>query len=65
LYPKATTPTKKINIVKYFENLIIGLYIVCVLNAHVKFPTYRILFNIQSINLFIFMHNFIMQKLEI
>jgi len=45
----------------YFEILIVKLD---VLNTHIKYRTYRILFTIRSIKLF-FMHNFKLQKLEI
>ena len=50
LYPKATISTKKINIATYFENLIIELRILYVLNTYVKFCVNHILFTIQSIN---------------
>ena len=57
----AATPTKKINMVTYFENLTAGLH---VLYTHVKFCVNQMLFIIQFINLF-FMHNFRQQKLKI
>ena len=57
----AATPIKKINMVTYFENLTIGLL---VLYTHVKFCVNKMLFTIQSINIF-FMYNFRLQKLEI
>jgi len=47
-----------------FENLIVGFHILYVFNTHVKFHSNRMLFTIQSINLF-FMHKFKSQKLEI
>ena len=53
----ATTLTKKINTVSYFENLTITLHVHYVFNVHVKFCVNWILFTIQFINLF-FMHNF-------
>ena len=46
----------KINIVIYFENLIVGLHVYYVFNRHVKFRVNQMLFTIWSINLF-FMHN--------
>jgi len=45
-----------------FENLIVRLYFLYNLNAHVKFRPNWILFNIRSINLFL-IYNFIPQKL--
>ena len=47
-----------------FKNLIVGLHNFYVLNLHVKFRSNQILFTIQLINLF-FVHNFLLQKLEI
>ena len=47
-----------------FENTIVELHVLYVLNTHVKFHLNRMLFTIQSMNLF-FMHNFRLQKLEI
>ena len=47
-----------------FENLIVGFHILYVFNTHVKFYSNRMLFTIQSINLF-FLHKFKSQKLEI
>ena len=52
-----TTPTKKIKITIYFENLTVRLHFLYVLNTHIKFRVNQMLFIIQSINL-IFMHNF-------
>ena len=46
-----------------FKNLMIGLYVLYVLNMHVKFCSNRMLFIIQLKNI-IFMHNFLPQKLE-
>ena len=48
----------------YFENLTIELHVLYILNTNVKFHATWMLFVIRSINLF-FMHNFILQKLEI
>ena len=45
-------PSKKINIVIYFENLTIELYILYVLNIHIKFYINRMLFTIRFIILF-------------
>ena len=55
----ARTPTKKINMTTYFENLIVR--ILYILNIYVKFRANEILF---TIRLF-FMHNLRLQKLEI
>ena len=41
-----------------FENLIVKLHFLYVVNTHVKFQSNKMLFTIQSINLF-FMHNYI------
>ena len=49
----ATTSTIKLNIIVYFENLIIGLYAFHVLNMHLNFCANKILFTIRSINLFL------------
>ena len=46
-----------------FKNLMVGLYVIYVLNMHVKFCSNRMLFIFQSKNI-IFMHNFLPQKLE-
>ena len=59
-----TTPTNKINMITYYENLTVELHILYVLNTYIKFCTNLMLFTIWSINLF-FMHNFRLQKLEI
>ena len=59
-----TTPTKKINMVTYFNNLTVELHVFYVLNTHIKFYINWILFTIQLINLF-FMHNFRLQNFEI
>ena len=48
---------------KYFENLTFGLYVLYVLNTHVKFHANQMLFTIQFINLF-FVYNFILKKLK-
>ena len=37
LQPITTTPTKNTNMNTYFENLIIKLYILYILNRHIKF----------------------------
>ena len=47
-----------------FENLIFRFHSPYVLNIHVKFHSNRMLLTKQSINLF-FIHNFILQRLEI
>ena len=60
----ATTCTKKINMIIYFENIIIELHFLYVLNMHVKFHVNQMLFTIWFINLFL-MYNFILQKFEI
>ena len=54
-------PLKKIKITIYFENLIVELHILYVLNTHVKFCANLILF---TINLY-FMHNFKLQKFAV
>ena len=51
----------KINSATYFDNLTVELH---VLKTHVKFYVNRMLFTIQSLNLF-FIYNFRLQKLEI
>ena len=48
----------------YFENLTIRLYILYIINTHIKFYVNQVLFTIRLINFF-FMHNFILYKLEI
>ena len=60
----ATTPTKTIKMTIYFENITVGLYILYIFKMHIKFCANKMLFTIQSINLF-FMYNFRLQKLEI
>ena len=60
----ATTSAKIINIVTYFENLIVVLHVFYVINIYIKFNVNWMLFTIQFINLF-FMHNFKLQILEI
>ena len=47
-----------------FENPIVGLHVLYILNMHVKFCLNQMLFTIPLINLF-FMHNFLSQKLKI
>jgi len=54
---------KKINLTIHFENIIVGLRVLYILNTHVKLYA-SWLFTIQSINLF-FIYNFNLQKLEI
>ena len=51
----ALTPTKKINTIIYFENLIVGLHILYILNSRVKFRSNKILFTIRSIKFFFFL----------
>ena len=46
---------KKINIITYFKNIIVELYVIFVLNTHVKFRVNRMLFIILFINLFLCM----------
>ena len=41
------------NIVIYFENLTVGLHVVCILNIYVKFQVNRIIFIEWSINFFL------------
>ena len=53
----ATILTKQINMITYFENLTFKLHVLYVFKTRVKFYANRILFTIQSINLF-FMYNF-------
>ena len=53
-----------INMTKYFENLTVELYVLYVFKTHIKFHFNKILFTIQSMNLF-FMYNFRLQKLKI
>ena len=53
-FPKMQTPTFYIFLLdEKFEILTVGLHILYVLNTHVKFRSNRILFIIQSINLFL------------
>jgi len=52
-----TTSSKKINMIIYFENVTVGLYVFYVFDTLVKFCVNQILFTIKSINLF-FVHNF-------
>ena len=59
LQPLVTTPTKTINIITYFENLIVVLYVFYIFKTHVKFNVNWMLFTLQFIKLF-FMHNFIL-----
>ena len=47
-----------------FENSIVRLYVLYILNVYVKFRLNRILFTIQSMNLF-FINNFLSKKIEI
>ena len=47
----------------YFENFIVGLHVLYVLNMHVNFHTIQMLFTIRSIKSS-FMHYFNLQKLE-
>ena len=48
----------------YLENLTIELHVFYVVNIHIKFHVYRMLFTIRFINL-LFIHNFKLQKFEI
>ena len=52
----ATTPTKKIVLIIYFENLIVRLHVLYVFNTHDKVRVNQMLFTIRSINLF-FIYN--------
>ena len=54
LYPNITTPTIKINLTTYIENLTVKLHVFYVLNTDVKFHANHILFIIRSINLFFY-----------
>ena len=47
-----------------FKNLTVKLHVFYILNLYVKFCSNRLLFIIQSINLFL-MHNYLPQKIEI
>ena len=47
----------------YFENSIVGLHVLYVLNMHANFHTIQMLFTICSIKSY-FMHYFKLQKLE-
>ena len=47
-----------------FENSIVRLYVLYILNVYMKFHLNRILFTIQSMNLF-FINNFLSKKIEI
>ena len=40
--------------VTYFENLTIGLYVLYILNTHVKFRANQMLFIVQSITYFLY-----------
>ena len=44
--PKTTILLKKINITTYYENLTVELYVLYVLNTHIKFCINRKLFTI-------------------
>ena len=55
---------KKINMIIYLGNLIARVYVLYVLNKHIKFHVNQMLFIIRSINLF-FIHNFRLQKFQI
>ena len=52
----------KINIITYFKNLTVKLYILYALNKDDKFYVEQTLFILESISLYI-MHNFKLQKL--
>ena len=62
--PISTILFNKIDITTNFENLTVELYVLYVLNKHVKFCINRILFTRLSISLY-FMHNFKLQKVAI
>ena len=47
----------------YFENLIVGLYVLYILNMYANFHINHMLFNIRSINSY-FIHYFKLQKLD-
>ena len=47
-----------------FKNLTVKLHVLYILNLYVKYCSNRVLFIIQSINLFL-MHNYLPQKIEI
>ena len=57
------TPPNNLLINLYFENFIVGLHVLYVLNMCSKFRTNRMLFTIQSINSS-FIHYLKLQKLE-
>ena len=57
------TPPNNLLINLYFENFIVGLHVLYVLNMCSKFHTNRMLFTIQSINSS-FIHYLKLQKLE-
>ena len=59
-----TISTKKINMIIYFENLIVRVYVLYILNKYIKFHVNKMLLIIRSINLF-FIHNFRLQKFQI
>ena len=61
---KAITLTKKINMIIYLKNLIVGLHSFYILNIIVRFYVNMMLFTVWFINLF-FMHNFRLQKFKI
>ena len=44
------------NIVIYFENLNVGLYVVCILNIYVKFQVNRIIFTEWSISFLLLLY---------
>ena len=54
-------PIKEIHMSIYFNNLTIWLYVLYVINKHIKFCVNQMLFTIWSINLF-FMYNFRLQN---
>ena len=60
----ATTLTKKINMITYFENLTIELHVFYFFNTHIQFVSIGYYLLLYFLNLF-FMHNFKLQKLEI
>ena len=57
------TPLNNLLLNLYFENLIIGLYVLYIFNIYANFYINQLLFTIRSINLF-FMKYFKLHKLE-
>ena len=57
------TPSNNLLMNLYFDNSIVGLHILFILNMHANFHTYQMLFIIRSINSS-FMHYFKLYKFE-